>query len=440
MDEFGIHAASDAINSGMLNGEEESKMYENAFTDRQNRLSYSPFNQYFIIRALSRMDKYDDALETIRDQWGGQIKYGATTFFENFRPSWNEDLNLNDAPPNGQCGYTSIAHPWGGGVVKWISEEILGVKPLTPGFLSVEIMPHLGRTLTMVEGKVPSPQGAIQVVFDVSEGSAHVIVPPGITATVGIPKAEKEIISIQLNGKPVWQDQTAVQAQNKIKETKEFIVFSDLEGGTYDFAVEYSGETPEYVESEWVFPATFTGQDSLTRGEWKGRYGKEGYVLFNYLEKDGKPKHLQSLKGGIVDVTLNLNADSIWGIDLDDKRVLKPDNQQVFTQNAGAIFTQDPRACWQTMTIDVKLARQDEYEFSLYFLDWDKQSRRTAIEVIDLNTKNIIAPVRIVENYAGGRYMTFRYNNSVRFRINHVRGPNAVVSGIFFDKAKSDKN
>ncbi len=125
---------------------------------------------------------------------------------------------------------------------------------------------------------------------------------------------------------------------------------------------------------------------------------------------------------------------------MDDKRVLEPDNQQVFTRNAGAIFTQDPRACWQTMTIDVKLARQNEYEFSLYFLDWDKQSRRTAIEVIDLDTKNIVAPVRIVENYSEGKYMTFRYNNSVRFRINHVRGPNAVVSGIFFDKAKSGKN
>ena len=88
------------------------------------------------------------------------------------------------------------------------------------------------------------------------------------------------------------------------------------------------------------------------------------------------------------------------------------------------------------MTIDVKLAQQNEYEFSLYFLDWDNQLRRSAIEVIDLDTKNIVAPVRILDNYSGGKYMSFRYNNSVRFRINHVRGPNAVVSGIFFDKAR----
>ena len=437
---YGIHAASDALNTGLINGEEAYKLYEQAFTDRQNRLSYSPFNQYFIIQALSRMDKYDDALETIRDQWGGQIEYGATTFFENFRPSWNEDLNTNDAPPNGQCGYTSIAHPWGGGVVKWISEEILGVKPLTPGFARLEILPHLGRTLTWIEGKVPTPSGVIHVAYDVSEGSAHILIPEGIKATVGIPKVEKEILAVQLNGKPVWQDKNALHSQDKIEETKDFILFSELEGGRYDFKIAYEGSTPGYVESKWVFPATFVGRDSVSGGAWESKYGKDGYVLFNYYEKNGKPMHLQSLKGDIVDVTLNLNADSIWGSDLDDRRVLDPDNQQVFTRNAGAIFTQDPRACWQTMTIDVKLAQQNEYEFSLYFLDWDKQSRRTAIEVIDLDTKNIVAPVRIVENYSEGTYMTFRYNNSVRFRINHVRGPNAVVSGIFFDKTKSDLN
>ncbi len=39
-------------------------------------------------------------------------------------------------------------------------------------------------------------------------------------------------------------------------------------------------------------------------------------MLFNYLEKDGKPMHLQSFKGDIVDVSLNLNADSIWGTKL----------------------------------------------------------------------------------------------------------------------------
>jgi len=433
-EDFGIHAASDAINTGMLNKNEVNRLYEKTFTDRQNRLSFSPFNQYFIIQALAQIDQYDYALETVRDQWGAQIKYGATTFFEDFRPSWNIDLKPNDAPPNGQCGYTSIAHPWGGGVVKWISEEILGVTPSAPGFARVKILPHLGRSLNYVKGRVPTPLGEVHVAFDVSEGRAKVHIPEKMKAVIGIPKVEKEITTIRLNGKQVWENSAAVHEDFEIEETNEFLLFSELEAGTYDFEIEYVGKTPVYNESKWVYPATFLGRDSLTQGDWSSKYGKDAYMLFNYLSEEGMPEHLRSLNEDIIDITLNLNADSVWGVDLNDNRVLTPDNQQVFKQNAGAIFTQDPRACWQTMTIDVKLIHQTEYEFSLYFLDWDNKSRRTAIEVIDLETKNIIAPVRIVDNYSHGKYMTYRYNKSVRFRINHVRGPNAVVSGIFFDK------
>ena len=162
---YGIHGASDAINTGLLSTEEKKLLFETSFTDRLNRLSFSPFNQFFIIQAMARLGKYDEALETIRDQWGKQINYGATSFFEVFRPSWNIDLGKNDPPPNGQCGYTSIAHPWGGGVVKWISEEILGIKPVSPGFKSIEIMPHPGRTLTDIRGEVPTPLGSVGVLL-----------------------------------------------------------------------------------------------------------------------------------------------------------------------------------------------------------------------------------------------------------------------------------
>ncbi len=433
---LGIHAAADAINTGLLKESEKLQLYENAFANRQNRLSFSPFNQYFIIQALSRLNKYDIALETIRDHWGGQIKYGATTFFENFHPSWNQVLGPLDPPPNGQCGYTSLAHPWGGGVVKWISEEILGVKSLKPGFESVEILPHLGRTLTYVEGEMPTPKGNIQVYFDINSGSGRFVIPQGINANVGIPKVEREIISIQLNGKLEWSNEKAVDPNNNITDAGAFIVFPELEGGTYSFKVNYRGSTPEYEPTEWVFPAAFIKQDSLTQGAWKGRYGKDAYVLFNYIRKDGKPTHVKSFNRDIVDVSLNINADSIWKANVDDIRVLEPDDVQIFDQNAAAVFTRDPLACCQTMTIDIKLAAQCDYNFSLYFLDWDNQSRRTAIEVFDLQTKNMITPVRLVDNYSMGKYMTFRYDNSVRFRINHVRGPNAVVSGLFFDKAK----
>ncbi|MFA5814516.1 MAG: hypothetical protein WC865_02730, partial [Bacteroidales bacterium] len=141
---FGLHAAADAINAGFTSTAEQEELYKKDFSDRVNRMSFSPFNQYFVIQALARMRKYDDAMSLTRDHWGGMINYGGTTFFELYRPSWNNALSYNDPPPNNQTGYVSMCHPWGGGVTKWLSEQILGIRPIMPGFSTCEIIPHLG--------------------------------------------------------------------------------------------------------------------------------------------------------------------------------------------------------------------------------------------------------------------------------------------------------
>lgn len=178
-------------------GRRECRFYElrrttgivaDGFTDRQQRLSYSPFNQYFVIQAMARMGRYPEALTTIDDCWGGQLRYGGTTFFEVYRPSWNDALAPNGAPVNNQCGYTSFTHPWSAGVTKWLTEEILGVKPVLPGFGRFLIAPHLSERVTSVEGCVPTLHGTIRVVFDIKTGKGRITVPDGTVAAVGIPK------------------------------------------------------------------------------------------------------------------------------------------------------------------------------------------------------------------------------------------------------------
>ena len=120
-----MHALAEAVNAGVNRSPNVLDILNDRFRDRNQRLSYSPFNQYFIIQAMALSGKLAEAITTVKDQWGGQINYGGTTFFEVFRPSWNDVLKPNSAPVNNQCGYTSLAHPWGAGVVRWISEEIL---------------------------------------------------------------------------------------------------------------------------------------------------------------------------------------------------------------------------------------------------------------------------------------------------------------------------
>lgn len=428
---YGIHAVSEAVNAGLSDQASISKLSAALFADRLNRLSYSPFNQYFIIQAMALAKQYNAALTTIKDTWGGQLKYGGTTFFEVYRPSWNAILNLNDAPPNNQCGYTSLAHPWSAGVTKWLSENILGIKPVQSGFKSFTVIPFLEDKLTQVNGTMPTPFGTITAGFNIQSGNCAVTIPQGtIAEKIGLPKAGKQISKVVVNGRLLWN--AAFHKVNDISDIEEddnYLYIKNLKSGNYKFHVTYSGsnKSPEKRAETYNYLITSIKQDSLTSGNWNGKYGKQGYALFGY-STDVVSKKLPAY---VEAVTLQKNGVVVWDTLSPDARVLSaPGNTK---KTAAAIITKDPDACYQTMTIDIGLKENHPCHLSMYFLDWDKQDRRSAVEIFDLESLNIIAPVEMVRNYEKGKYISFTINKSVRIRINHVRGKNAAVSGIFFD-------
>jgi alpha-L-rhamnosidase len=440
-DSFGTHAAADAINAGFTSAAEKRKMFQNHFANRIHRLSYSPFNQYFIIQAMARMDRMDEALGTIKDCWGGQLRCGATTFFEVYDPSWNQFLGMNGAPPNNQCGYTSLCHPWGGGVVKWLTEETLGIKPTSPGFLTYAVRPHLGRTLTQVSGQVLTPKGTIAVSFDVGNGKCSLNAPQGTKGEFCIPKVEKTITSIRINGKSAWEgiNSLTIEGIAAIQDEADFIRLTGVQPGQYAMEVSYRGTTPAFAELAWDYPVKQVKVDSITKGNWGGKYGHDGFVLCNYDLSNGKPADRRQLPGYVSAVKYSLNANGIWETGTDDPRAPAPDLGNGFPRNAGCIHTQDPKACLQTMTVDINLAQPKECQIALYFVDWDRQDRRVAVEMFDRVTLQRIAPVQMVRDFSGGKYLVCRYNKSLRFRIDQVRGDNATLSGIFFDSAEDSR-
>ncbi|MDO6431952.1 glycosyl hydrolase [Flavitalea sp. BT771] len=417
---FGIHAAADAINTGLTTPAEGAVFYDRNFTDRVNRQSYSPFNEYFIIGAMAKMKRYEDAVSTIKDCWGGQLRYGGTTFFEVYRPSWNAILGKNDAPPNCQCTYTSLTHPWSAGVVKWLSEEMLGIKPMEPGFRTFEIIPHLTDTITAVSGSTPTLQGRISADFDIRSGVATIGIPEGTRAKrIGMPLRGNSVTSLALNGKLV-----------KFLQKDGYVYVNDLGPGKYEFKATYRNYRgpQQTVSAPWNYPIDKLVQDSVTSGNWKGRYGKEGFVLFNQPEKG---KHLQKLPGYLSSVVLRNEANVHLDI---------PGDNSVLTDTSGnassfgAVITQDPIPLLETMTIDLQVTGNQQHQVALYFLDWDNKARRSGIEVFDGRTLKLIAPVQLIRTYKGGKYLVFNYSGSIRIRVNQVRGPNAAVSGLFFDE------
>ena len=434
-DGFGLHAAAEAVDAGVATPAETEYIFQREFSDRVNRLSYSPFNQYFVIRAMARMNRFDEALAAVRDQWGGQVEYGGTTFFEVYRPSWNDALRKNDAVPNCQVGYTSLAHPWGGGVTKWLSEEILGIKPTAPGFASVEISPHLGRTLKWVEGTVPTPHGPISAHFNIERGTALIQIPLGTTARVGIPKAERVVKSVSVNGQLVWDgDFHRAAGVRTASEDQDFIYLGGLQPGEYSFSMRYRGHPPPFRDVAFMYPARFVKQDTQTGGNWGGVYGQDGWVLFSY---DAPGKDLAHLPDYVASVVCRRGDGRQWETNTEDPRVLASNALNGFPRRAAALSTGDPAPCQQSIVLDIALKVRREYQFALYFLDFDRHGRRVAIELFDLDSRKLIAPVKVFSDLNGGTYAVYECRQPVRIRVNQVRGDNASLSGLFFDPLKS---
>lgn len=136
----------------------------------------STFMGYYILTARAMAGDYEGCLSCIRDYWGGMLKLGATTFWEDFDIEWIKNGAPIDRLPEegeidvhgsygGYCyiGYRhSLCHGWASGVTPWLSENLLGVKVLEPGCKKVRIDPHLG-DLEWAEGNYPTPYGEIYV-------------------------------------------------------------------------------------------------------------------------------------------------------------------------------------------------------------------------------------------------------------------------------------
>ena len=160
-----VHGCAEAIQGGFCTRAEIEAMCAAEFADRVNRVPYSQANTGLILQGMARAGRYDDAICTMKDQWGATIQYGGTTTFEMFHPSAKDVLGRNDPPINGQCGMTSLCHPWGAMPCKYLNEEVVGIKPATPGFGAVDILPHLGRKLTRGVGHDSNAEGRYQRQF-----------------------------------------------------------------------------------------------------------------------------------------------------------------------------------------------------------------------------------------------------------------------------------
>lgn len=131
---------------------------------------------------------YDILLQEECPGWMYQIKQGATTIWERWdaiRPDGTvNDVKLTDD------NMVSFNHYAFGSVGEFYYQNILGIRPLTPGFGKVLIAPVTDERLGAVSGSYASRAGKISVAWRYEGDSIHFAVDVPVAATVRLPDGQ----------------------------------------------------------------------------------------------------------------------------------------------------------------------------------------------------------------------------------------------------------
>jgi len=154
----------------------------------------STFQSYFILSAISEFGKYDEALQILKEYYGGMLSVGATTFFEDFDLEWLKDAAPitrlpvgNEKDIHGDYGKFcykgfrhSLCHGWSCGVIPYLVENVAGIKCIDHNHYSFN--PHLS-FLKKVDCAFPTPYGLIKVKIENINGklTKHIDCPKEIT-------------------------------------------------------------------------------------------------------------------------------------------------------------------------------------------------------------------------------------------------------------------
>jgi alpha-L-rhamnosidase len=214
---YGMHAATNAVLTGLTTPAEERRIYATLLSNPAHVCSFSPFNSYFILEAMSRLRLQGGrttamraALSMVRRCFHGMTRLGATTYWETYSPEWNQlNMFVAGAPtPNSQTGYMSHCHPWASGAAPWLTHRVLGLRPETPGWRNFSVMPFLDPAapnfLSSVRGvQTLEAGGEIRVRFACNGSSAISVPVHTVASLVALPLCGGKAASLRVGGQAV---------------------------------------------------------------------------------------------------------------------------------------------------------------------------------------------------------------------------------------------
>lgn len=158
------HASMFAMTYGYLTPEQREHVIQSVLLNPEVPQIRTPYMRFHEMAVLCEGGQHDQVRQQILSYWGGMIALGATTFWEEYDPSLEDDAHYRMyGIPFGK----SLCHAWGAGPVYLLGKFFLGVTPASPGYGTYRIEPNLGG-LEQMKGTVPTGKGQVNVEVDLS--------------------------------------------------------------------------------------------------------------------------------------------------------------------------------------------------------------------------------------------------------------------------------
>ncbi|MGA3294909.1 MAG: hypothetical protein ABSE45_13115 [Candidatus Acidiferrales bacterium] len=161
--------------------------------------------------------------------------------------------------------------------------------------------------------------------------------------------------------------------------------------------------------------ATFVSKDSATEGAWEGKYGADGYSLANVAQ--------QSIPTYASFAPQN-QSNYTWAASTNDPRALQVPG------GTGGVAATWYNSSSPAFSLDVNVG-PSAHQFAVYAVDWDSQGRSETIQIRDAVT-GLLLDTETLSNFSSGVYMSWSVTGHVTITVTVAAGPNAVVSGVFF--------
>ena len=156
------HANIFAILFDLTSKERKESIVKNVIYNKEITPITTPYFEFYELDAMCKIGDSKYMTDMLYSYWGGMLRLGATTVWEEFDPTKN---GIEHYEMYGGKYEKSLCHAWGASPIYLLGRYALGVYPTRPGYEEYCVEPNL-MCFKSFKGTAPTPHGTVSVEAD----------------------------------------------------------------------------------------------------------------------------------------------------------------------------------------------------------------------------------------------------------------------------------